>query len=385
MSAALPTIPAPTPAYSSHTLATLVHDCSRAGVGRHVLLLRLDTLGPAQFRPEQRQEARDALEGLTRADRAMLHDLPSGAVAVSWKGEANLALDEAMSGVVRVLDEGCRPPLGMVIRLFELPQDAAPLLQIIGGGTSVPAVEVRPVAASEPLQSLGSTSLDELEQLLVAADISRFVRRTPVCRRDGEAWLLAWEKRFLSVADIADTMAPGCDIAADAWLFRRLTRVLDRRMLALLASPQELDGAGPFSIDLNVASILGPGFLRFDAVLPARLRGQVMLNVSLSDIVTDPAAYAFARSFAYGRGYRFILRDVQADLLPLVSLPTLELDYTELIWCPELLGLFPNALPESAEWVLAGANSPASLAWAAGHGITLSHGKGLSPTGPMIS
>ena len=372
----------PSPVEGAHTLATLVHDCTRAGVGRHVLLLRLDTLAPAQLRSEQRQEARDALEGLTRADRAIVHDLPSGAMAVSWKGEADSALDEAMTGLCRVLDGGRRGPLDTVIRLFELPQDAGPLLQITGGGSAI-TDPIRPVLDGAEPQPIGAANFDELEQLLGSADIARFVRRAPVCRSDGEAVLLAWEKRFLLAAEIAETLTPGCDITADAWLFRRLTRVLDRRMLALLAAPRELDGAGPFSLDLNVSSILGPGFLRFDAVLPARLRGHIVLNVSLSDIVADPSAYAFARTFARGRQYRLLLREVTAALLPLIALPSLELDYTELVWSLALPGQFPSGMPAAA-WVLAGADTPDALAWAAQHGIALGHGKALSPTGPMI-
>ena len=45
-----------------------------------------------------------------------------------------------------------------------------------------------------------------------------------------------------------------------------LTRTLDRRMLALLAEPQELRQAPPFGIALNVAALLGADFLRFDAL-----------------------------------------------------------------------------------------------------------------------
>ncbi len=384
VSAVLPLPAQPASSNSPHTLATLVHDCTRSGVGRHVLLLRLDALAPAQFRPEQRIEARDAVEGLTRADRALLHDLPSGAVAVSWKGEAELALDEAMTGLLRVFEGTRTPPLDTLIRQFELPQDASMVLQITDAAP-LPPLELRPSLLPQSLQALGSTSLDELEQLLGAADIARFVRRTPVCRRDGEVWLLAWEKRFLSVPEITETLTPGCDITADAWLFRRLTRVLDRRMLALLAAPRELDGAGPFSLDLNVASILGPAFLRFDAVLPAALRGQIVLNLSLSDIVSDPSAYAFARSFAQGRGYRIMLREVTDRLLPLISLPTLELDHTELVWSPALAALLGPTNPARPGYVLAAAHSTAALAWAAQQGISLAHGKGLSPTGPIIT
>ncbi len=87
-------------------------------------------------------------------------------------------------------------------------------------------------------------------------------------------------------------LAPGYDLQAEPWLFRRLTRTLDRRMLALLASPGELAAAGPFSVTLNIASLLGADFLRFDAALPTPLRGRVSVALNPADLVAD------ARSFA---------------------------------------------------------------------------------------
>lgn len=369
------------------SLASLVHDCARSGVGRQVLLVRLDTLPPTLARSQQRRLARTALEGLTRVDRALLHDLPNGAVAVSWKGGAGAALDEAMAALLHAFETGRRAaPLSQLISVFDLPQDGALLLSATGlpGESDGPRVS----AIREPLETLRSAGLDGLERLLTSANLARFMRRRTICRQSEHGWDLAWEKRYLSMPEIAETLAPAHDITADAWLFRRLTRVLDRRMLALLGAPRELDGVPPFSLDLNVASILAPAFLRFDAALPVRLRNRVVLEVTLSDIIADPAAFSFARDFAHGRGYGVLLRGVTAGVLPLLGLGSLELDYVELVWSADLPPVFAGQavggdgrLPE---WVLGDADTPAALAWAAEQKMSLVHGKDVAPTGTPV-
>ena len=129
-------------------------------------------------------------------------------------------------------------------------------------------------------------------------------------------------------------LAPERDLRADRWLFRRLTRTLDRRMLALLAVPGEVRAAGPFGLDLNVASILSPTFLRFDAGLPAALRGQLVLDLSPADVIADPASFLFARDFARARGYRLLLRGITAGLLDAFPLRRTGLDLLQLRWSP---------------------------------------------------
>ncbi len=83
--------------------------------------------------------------------------------------------------------------------------------------------------------------------------MTRFARRVPVCRAGPDGMALAWEHRFLSDAELFETMLPDRAPRADPWLFRRLTRALDRRMLALLSAADELRGAAPFSSTWNVA------------------------------------------------------------------------------------------------------------------------------------
>ena len=152
-------------------------------------------------------------------------------------------------------------------------------------------------------------------------------------------------------------------------------------MLALLSAPRELRGAGPFSLNLNVRSVLSPEFLRFDAAMPSALHGHVMLDMLPADVLADPAAFIFARGFARARGYRLQLRNVTAALLPLLRLHRMELDFVQLRWSPALIGIDPALLQAgTAQWVLNQADDPAALQWGRDQGIGLFQGRAVAMT-----
>ncbi len=366
-------------------LRGLVRDCAASGVERRVLLLCTDLLPPWLTQPHHLRLMRDALDPLLSAERARLHDLPTGRLAVSWRGLAPALLERSLDALEHLLGAGCIGPATArsLVRLFDLPHDGAALLAAAGREDDAEAAprRWRAVPAAPPRVPLDAATLAAMERHLAAADMTRFARREPVHRLDGSQVRLAWERRTLSVSELADTLAPGCDIRADAWLFRRLTRILDSRMLALLSAPFELRGAGPFSLNLNVGSILGPEFLRFDSVLPSRLRGHVVLEMQPADVLADPAAFAFARSFAHVRGYRLLLGGVTAKLLPLLSLPSMALDFAQLRWSPDLKRVAPATLRAGdAEWMLSRADDGDAVQWGQGQGFALFGGRALALT-----
>jgi len=369
-------------------LHSLVRDCTASGVERRVLLVRTDLLPPRLTRLHHLRLMRAALDALMMAERARMHDLPEERLAVSWRGSASDALRQSQSALEHLLGDGFRiGPAAMqsLIQVFDLPRDGAELLAAVGFMETADAAPRRPKAASAtvppPLVPLDSTTLAAMELQLAAADMARFARRKSIYRLDGSHVHLAWEKRYLSISEITATLAPGRSAQADAWLFRRLTRVLDRRMLALLSAAHELRGAGPFSLDLNVGSMLSPEFLRFDSVLPGVLRGRVVLDMQPADVLADPAAFAFARGFAHARGYRLLLRGVMATLLPLLCLPQMGFDLVQLRWSPGLSKLAPAMLQAgSTEWLLSQTDGPEALRWGQNQGITLFQGRALAAT-----
>lgn len=377
---------APAVSFGLAALQGLVRDCSVAGVERRVLLLRADLLPPRLARPHHLGLMRDALDPLLSAERARLHELPKGRLAVSWRGPAPALLQQSLEAMEHLLGAGLRIGPAMarsLVRLFDLPRDGTELLAAAGLGDDAEAAPPRrrAIPAAPPLMPLDAAALATMERELAAADMTRFARRKPVHRLDGGQVRLAWERRCLSIPELADTLAPGRNIRADAWLFRRLTRVLDNRMLALLSAPLELHRAGPFSLGMNVGSILGPEFLRFDSALPSRLRGRVVLELQPADVLADPAAFAFARGFAHARGYRLLLCGVTAASLPLLCLPPMELDYVQLRWSPELMRVAPALLQAgAAEWVLSRVDDDNALQWGRDQGFSLFGGRALAAT-----
>ncbi len=387
-------------------LTTLVRDCSVSGVARQVLLLRTDLLdthpgsGPGA-RPAARPGARsghlarlrDALEPLAAAERGRLHELGHDRLAVSWRGDAPDRLRRTLEAIEAVLGgnplDG--PALPELARLFALPRDGAALLALatdppgrIGSDPAAPDAPLPYVPPPpRPRPPLDPASLGLMETRLAAANVARFARRRIVCRLGNDRFTPAWETRYLNVAELMSELAPDRNAFADPWLFRRLTRMFDRRMLALLTTKAELHEAGPFSLDLNVGGVLSPEFIRFDATLPAALRGQAVLALHPADIMADLPTFTFARAYARARGYRILMRALGPTLIPLLDLAALELDFVELRWTPALTALDPGALRAgTARWLLSRADGPDAVHWGRSVGIGLFQGDAVRP-GPL--
>jgi hypothetical protein len=353
---------------AARQLEALVHETVSSGAARQALLLRLSTLPRALAQPHHLRLAVEALEPLAAADRARLFLLPNHDAAIVWRGAAPAALAECRDRLRTLLADA--PPghgADAITRHLALPDQADTLLDAIAASL-LPAPA--PIATT-PRAPLDLAALAALEAALARADLSRFARRRPVCALSPGAGLaLAWEMRLFSLAELADTLAPDRDLKAAPWLFRRLTRTLDHRMMALLSAPQELHRAGPFGLALNIASLLSPAFLRFDAALPARLRGHVVIALRPDDLLADPPAFIFARGFAQARGYRLLLAGITTATAGAFPPEAIGIDHVQLAWqpglatgSPALLGLPP------ARIVLAGTDTTAALDWARAQGI----------------
>jgi hypothetical protein len=305
-------------------------------------------------RPHHLRLVRGALNELLMAERAQLFRLsrdPACDLVVVWRAATDLVVRECLATLRELFSGAVLSPLPQggqseLVELLELPRDTAVLLWAIDA-VRAPPPPPPPVV-----------------------DVSRFARRRDVCALEPNArFALRWEKRFLSVAELFATLAPDRAAQADPWLFRRLTRTLDHRMLSLLSATGELRDAGPFGLNLNVASILAPEFLRFDAALPLALRGRVVLDLMPADVLADPAAFLFARDFAHARGYRLLLRAV-TELLDVLPLALSGLDLLQLRWSPALEQV--SALPSDPQRiVLAHADRPEAIAWGRARGILL--------------
>ena len=238
---------------------------------------------------------------------------------MSWRGKSPILLRQTLDGIEALLQDAPldAPGIPELVAMYTLPADGPALLRDARAGAPREEPAPKPDApAPGPgpvLAPLDPAALHQAEQGLAGADVARFARRRAVCRLGRSGMQHAWDDRFLSVPELIDAVAPGRSAHTGTWLLRRLTRLLDRRMLALLCHPDELRGAGPFSLTLNVSTLLSPDFLRFDAALTPGLRGRVVVDLLPVDVLADPSAFVFARNFARARSYRVGLGAVGAS------------------------------------------------------------------------
>lgn len=177
--------------------------------------------------------------------------------------------------------------------------------------------------------------LAKLITILERADL------TPVIRRQMACVVLetgipqpVFEETFVSIDDLQKTCTPDIDLLSDRWLFHYLTRTLDKRVLSvLMASGIKADT--PFSINMNIETLLSPEFRRFDEAVPQGLRGKMVIELHKNDVFGDMGAYIFARDLLHERGYRLCLDGLTQHTLPLIDRDRMGLDLFKVYWAPE--------------------------------------------------
>ncbi len=198
------------------------------------------------------------------------------------------------------------------------------------------AVAKADAAPAGPRHPLDPTRLARLEQGLVTMDLAPMIRRQPVCAvMPGAPPMPVFQEVFVAIAELTKRLMPDVDLFTDRWLFQRLTESLDQRVLAALP---ELEGKEKHStsLNLNVATVLSPGFLTFDKKLRFATQKTMLAEFQMIDVFADLGSFVFARDFLRERGWRVVLDGLNYLTFPVVAGADLNLDLQKVIWTPEL-------------------------------------------------
>ncbi len=178
---------------------------------------------------------------------------------------------------------------------------------------------------------LNPDQLGKLEEFLARADLSSVFRRQAVCAvSDPSEPKPIFNELFISILDLARTVLPDVNLAANRWLFQHLTQTLDRRMLKMLTRADDSSLHASFSINVNVSTLLSPEFLEFDNNLRMGSRGTLVVELQLIDVLADYPNFVFARDFVREKGYRICLDGVTPDVLPFVDRQRMGVDLVKL-------------------------------------------------------
>ncbi len=189
--------------------------------------------------------------------------------------------------------------------------------------------------------------LAKLDNSLGSTDISGMVRRQTVCFAGGRNSPLdpLFDELFVSIDDLQNTITPGIDLMGNRWLFQHLTHTLDRRMMNVLMR-DGIPSARPFSLNLNIATVLSPEFARFESMIAPQLRGKLVIEMDRLDIFADMGAFIFARDYLHNRGFRLCLDGLTHQTLPFLNRARLGFDLVKLYWTPDGIdNMAPEVFP----------------------------------------
>jgi hypothetical protein len=320
--------------------------------------LHLSRLQPENRSPQNLRMAEVAFDEIVRTRSAWLYRLRNSDLIVIFENHESDLAERAVQKLLKLWE---RDPLmknfkadarkNRLSNWFDLNQDYDKLLAFAmrqAASADQTSYKTLPELIAEHEQRklnlergqpLTPLELAKTEDALQRVDLSSFTRRQAVCAlvEDGKPEVVFTEL-FVSITDLRETLMPRTDLTANPWLFQRLTQTLDKRVMAQIARREDrtLMREG-FSINLNVATLLSEEFVTFDEDF-APTTNDVILEMRLEDIFSDPESFAFARDFVTERGYRILVDGLTLQTFPHADPDRLGVNYLKLMWTRDLAG-----------------------------------------------
>lgn len=382
------------PSMQEQALLHHVKRLERAGGSHMAMQVHLSKLNTFQRLPECFEVVRVMLAREAKKIDASLFALFNSDLFVVYPAEAQTRVEEALARICHVLgidpffsggDEAARE----FCSRFDFSSDfhalVARIEQLVQAGREkgTPTLGSRPADSDGKPLDLGNLAL--LEKAIAQADLSTMTSRQAICEvgDDGRPLPLFYEL-FTSIGALRQTLMPGQNLFSDRWLFQYLTNRLDQRMLAWLCRNDDATLSHSFSLNINIASVLSPRFLEFDAGLDKTRRNTIVIELQKMDVFADIARYLFAREFLLDRGYRTCLDGLTSLSLPFIERQKLGFDLVKLHWTPQLRQQLEGKGGETLREAIAAANprriilmrceSDDAIELGSEHGITLFQG-----------
>jgi hypothetical protein len=317
--------------------------------GRVACELHLNLLRPYHQLPHHLRIVRKILEPLIRRFDAGVYEMHNRNVIVAARDAAPGDIEPYVLQIRSLFAEDPLfggPEDGRFCAWYNLEEDYDALLgrlrQLNDGRKLVPdGLAPATLDGMAELAFVGAavrpTHIEQIERAIEDADLANILRRQEVCAiAPGMPPAPMFHELYFSMYYLAQTLLPGHNVTSDDFLFRRLTRALDRRMLALMMQRELFHMLRKAALNLNVRTVLSAEFMEFDRVTNVKDRGALAVELPALDIMNDPNEYLFARDFLKERGYKIIIDCVKHLNLPLIDREWLGFDFVKITWMQSL-------------------------------------------------
>lgn len=343
-------------------LADLVQRLGRLRAGRIAIHLHFSKLSSAYNRERYLRIATDSFAALVSGFEGHLFQLANGDVFFIAK-DVTLTILEA--SVARIQNLFSQDPLlesftikgeSQFCTWYDLEKDYDSLLleahEIVKQAESEKTQAARTVVSPD-IVPIRPEILSRIEHSLETVDVTNIARRQTVCTLiDDMIPQPLFEEIFISIGDLQNIVAPDINIGSNTWLFRYLTQTLDHRVMLMLIR-DGVTSTRPFSLNLNVNTILTPDFAKFEATITPQLRGRLVIELDKLDVFSDMGAFLFARDYLHDHGFRLCLDGITHHNLPYFNRDTLGFDLIKLNWTPNSFDdMLPSMMPAIRKLVM---------------------------------
>lgn len=198
-------------------------------------------------------------------------------------------------------------------------------------------LKLDPSGNSVRTSPFSAARLANVESDLTHADLSRAVRRQPVCAVVGNNPARpVFDELYIHIAHLRQMLRADVDFLGNKWLFKYLTQILDERVLFMLRHNPVRYLESPIALNLNVETLMSDWFLDFDAVIKPAVKVSMVLEIHVMDVFSDISAFNYVRSNVQKMGYRVCLDGLNTDSFLQIDRQRLGCDLVKLQWNADL-------------------------------------------------
>jgi hypothetical protein len=199
-----------------------------------------------------------------------------------------------------------------------------------------PAMVRKPSMVEEPsstLHPLTPARLASLEKELEFADLSRVIRKQPICAiRPGKDPVSVFDELYMHIPHLRRLVMEQVDFTSNRWLFRYVTQLLDIKVLDMLARRTKHMIQRPISLNLNIESVLETAFAQFDLAVPKSMKASILFEIQLGDVFADMQGFFTARDHLQKQGYKVCIDGVNSSSFPHIDRQSLGFDLVKIQW-----------------------------------------------------
>lgn len=359
----------------------------RVRAGRVALRVHLSRLTPRFADPAYGRVAARLFDGLVANYRCQVFTLSSGDIVATGKDMPFGDVDAVVYKLRALFDADPlvhHDPYGPRDRFcswYDLETDYDAFL----AACAEAAAQIQPRPPRR--DPLSPADVDRIVGLLSDDVVKPFIAaQAAVAIVPGKGSHLAFQEIFVSVSDLIPRLAPERDFARDRWLFQFLCQMLDAHLLNGIEGLSLFGRELPLNLNLNVATVLSPGFSAFLDRLPG---ARVCVELQTIDAFADLARFDRACARLHETGHTAMIDGLTPLGLWLLTDAALPVDRFKLMWAADIASPQPDTERHPANTVkaigadrvvLAHCDSVAAIDWGVRQGISTFQGRFVDET-----